>query len=199
MADACLLTHRLQLTLCGAQGPSASPDLYGLLLPRAFVTCVPVPRLLRVLAQGIGKMLGPALLAPLLAWALSMRPAATYSPSGALLVFFGLSALVLTVGVLGAFLPRDWGEGRESGRERGGRHKRRAAAPTTDAHRRFQPLEEESSVPTPVSTQTREPTRCTRTGNLSSYTEELGSVASGPSSTELDPLPEMRRDAHSTA
>jgi len=57
--------------------------------------------------EGIGKMLGPALCAPLLAWALSSRPAATTSPSGVLITFVGLSIGIGSLALLAVLgLPR---------------------------------------------------------------------------------------------
>jgi MFS family permease len=93
-------------------------------------------------AEGIGKMLGPALLAPMLAWALSARPAAEVTPSGALLVFVGLAigigalALAALVG-----LPRQLTNDAK-------------AAELGCATERFRPLDEEEP-PRPVPPQTK--------------------------------------------
>jgi len=59
------------------------------------------------LTEGVGKMLGPALCAPALAWGLSARPAAEASPSGALLVFAAAAAFIgLIAAAALAALPR---------------------------------------------------------------------------------------------
>jgi len=85
--------------------------------------------------EGIGKMLGPALAAPLLAIALSTRPAATSSPSGVLLVFVGLGVGIGSLALLGLIgLPR---------RLTNDVHSVELARPSE----RFAPLEEEREEP----------------------------------------------------
>lgn len=58
------------------------------------------------MTEGIGKMAGPAIAAPVFAWAIARMPGSTI-PDGAQLVFIGFGAVFVGLALLGTLLPHE--------------------------------------------------------------------------------------------